>query len=325
MEKKYWQHKYVFVTGATGFLGSWLVKYLTDAGATVTVLVRDMAFDSNLYLSGCGNKVNIVYGELENYLLLERTLGEYQIDTVFHVGAQTQVEIANRNPLSTFESNIKGTWNLLEACRRTPTVKKVIVASSDKAYGSHKTLPYDEEFSLRGEHPYDVSKTAADLISGAYFKTYKLPVCITRCGNLFGGGDLNFNRIVPGMIRSFFYKKTPIIRSNGKFSRDYLYIEDAVKAYMLVAEKMDDSKIHGQAFNFSNEKPISVLEVVNRIGQAMGSKLKPKILNKASGEILDQYLSAGKAKKILHWKPVYDFDAALVKTISWYKKYFRIR
>src|SRR3989344_4548880 len=323
MKKKYWKNKNVFITGATGFLGSWLVKSLVDESANVVALVRDFVPKSYLYSSGYNKKVTLVRGELENYFLLERTLGEYQIDTVFHVGAQTQVEVANRNPLSTFESNIRGTWNVLEACRRSPLIKKIIIASSDKAYGSHKALPYDETFALRGSHPYDVSKSAADLISFTYFNTYNLPVCITRCSNLFGGGDLNFNRIVPGTIKLILDKDAPLIRSNGKFLRDYLYVEDAVAAYLLLAEKMDNKKFHGHAFNFSTENPINVIEVVNLISRIMKSELEPKILNTAEGEIPDQYLSSATAKKLLVWQPVYNLQSGLKRTVDWYMDFFK--
>lgn len=323
LKKKYWKNKNVFVTGATGFLGSWLIKFLADGGANVIALVRDFVPKSNLYLSGYDRKVAQVEGELEDYFLLERALGEYQIDTIFHIGAQTQVEIANRNPISTFETNIRGTWNILEACRRSPLVKKIIVASSDKAYGSHKTLPYDETFALQGSHPYDVSKSAADLISFAYFNTYNLPICVTRCGNLFGGGDLNFNRIVPDVIKSVLNRESPIIRSNGKFTRDYVYVEDAVSAYLLLAEKMDNKKFHGQAFNFSAENPISVIELTNKIISLMKSKVRPKIMNTARGEIPDQYLSSAKARKLLGWQPLYDLQNGLKKTIDWYTAFFK--
>lgn len=322
MNFQYWKHKNVFVTGITGFLGSWLAKYLIDAGASVTGLIRDVVPQSNLYRSRYINKINIVRGRLENYSVLERTLGEYEIDTVFHTGAQTIVEIANRNPLSTFESNIRGTWNLLEACRRSPLVKKIIVASSDKAYGIHKELPYDEEAPLRGKHPYDVSKSAVDLIAQSYYHSYNLPVAITRCGNFFGGGDLNFNRLIPGTIRSILHNEAPVLRSDGSYIRDYLYIEDGAMAYLTLAEKMDDSKIHGHAFNFSNENQITVLQMVGKIISLMKSSLKPKIMATAANEIPHQYLSAKKAREILEWKPLHDLDSALSKTIYWYKDFF---
>lgn len=324
MDARYWRHKNVFVTGATGLLGSWLVKYLVDAGANVVVLIRDIVPHSNLYRSGYINKVTIVRGALENYATIERTLGEYEIDTIFHVGAQTIVEIANRNPLSTFESNIKGTWNVLEAARRSPAVKKIIVASSDKAYGAHKELPYTEAAPLQGRHPYDVSKSAADLIAHTYHNSYKLPVAITRCGNFFGGGDFNFNRIIPGTIRAVFSGQRPILRSDGSFIRDYFYIEDAADAYITLAEKMDDEAIHGHAFNFSNEIQMTVLDVVHRILKLMGrDDLQPQVLAVAKNEIPHQYLSAEKARTMLHWKPQHSFDEALEKTIHWYQDYFR--
>lgn len=319
----YWQNKNVFITGCTGLLGSWMVKYLVDKGARVTGLVRDFVPESNLHRSGYFSKINIVRGLLEDIQLLERVLGEYEIDTVFHLGAQTIVGIANRNPISTFESNIRGTYNLLEACRRSPLVKRIVIASSDKAYGDQENLPYTEEAPLQGRHPYDVSKSCVDLIAQAYFKTYKLPVCVTRCGNFFGGGDLNFNRVVPGTIRSVLNNEPPLIRSDGSLVRDYFYIEDAVEAYLLTAEKMDELNIHGQAFNFSNENQIAVLELVRKIIDLMSSFLEPKILNEASNEIKHQYLSAKKAREILGWQARYTLEEGLIKTINWYKDFFK--
>lgn len=321
MNLGFWRNRHVFVTGATGFLGSWLTKSLVDHGARVTILHRDVVPRSNLVRSGYMDKVNIVRGSLEDYPTIERTLGEYEIETIFHVGAQTIVEIANRNPVSTFETNVRGTWNILEAARRTPTVKRVLMASSDKAYGIHDVLPYSEEAPLKGRFPYDVSKTAADMIAQSYHATYKLPVAITRCGNFFGGGDLNFNRLIPGTIRSVLEDKAPIIRSNGKFQRDYIYIEDAVHAYLTLAERMDDSAIHGHAFNFSTERPLAVLEAVKHILSAMNSSLEPIIMNTATGEIPDQYLSAEKARNVLGWQPKYGFEDGIQKTVAWYRDF----
>jgi CDP-glucose 4,6-dehydratase len=278
---------------------------------------------SNLNWSGFDDTIVIVRGEIEDYFVLERTLNEYEIDTVFHLAAQTIVTIANRNPLSTFEANIKGTWNLLEASRRSPLLKRMVVASSDKAYGSQAKLPYDEKTALEGKHPYDVSKSCADLLCGSYHETYGIPVCVTRCGNFYGGGDLNFNRIVPGTIRSILEDKKPIIRSDGKMIRDYFYIEDGAQAYMLLAEKMS-KKIHGEAFNFSNEEPMTVLEMVNKIIKAMNSNLKPIILNESSNEIEKQYLSAQKAREILGWNPTYQMEEGLKKTINWYRNFLSI-
>jgi len=318
----YWQNKNVFVTGCAGLLGSWMVKYLVDRKANVIGLVRDFVPDSNLHRSNYFSKINIVRGQLEDIHLLERALGEYEVDTVFHLAAQTIVGIANRNPISTFESNIRGTYNLLEAARRSPLIKRIVVASSDKAYGDQKELPYFEEAPLQGKHPYDVSKSCIDLIAQAYFKTYNLPVCITRCGNFFGGGDLNFNRVIPGTIKSVLHNKRPLIRSDGTLIRDYFYIEDAVEAYLLLAEKMDELSIHGEAFNFSNENQINVLELVRKIIKLMGSSLEPEILDEAHNEIAHQYLSAKKAKKILGWQTKYSLDERLISTIDWYKNLF---
>lgn len=317
----FWKDRNVLVTGCTGLLGSWLTKSLSYNGANVIGLVRDSVPRSELYNMGLDKKSIIVHGSIEDYPLLERTLNEYEVETVFHLAAQTIVTIANRNPISTFETNIKGTWNLLEACRRSPTIKRIVVASSDKAYGDQERLPYDETTPLEGRHPYDVSKSCADLICRAYYETYNLPVCVTRCGNFYGGGDLNFNRIVPGTIRSILNDETPIIRSDGESIRDYFYIEDAVEAYIMLAEEMDRPNICGEAFNFSNELQITVLDMVNRIIKIIGSDVKPVILNQTSNEIIHQYLSAKKAREMLGWKPHYTLDDGLQKTVEWYKDF----
>jgi len=318
-----WLNKNVFVTGCTGLLGSWLLGELVERGATVTGLIRDHVPHSRTLRNGLLNKINVVSGSLEDYYVIERALNEYEIETVFHLAAQAIVPIANNNPFSTFESNMKGTWTLLEGCRRNKKVKKIIVASSDKAYGDQKTLPYTEDMALQGRNPYDVSKSCADLISQMYFYHYRLPVCVTRCGNLFGGGDLNFNRIVPGTIRSVFYNERPVIRSDGSYVRDYFYVRDAAKAYMLLAEKMDEVGIGGQAFNFGNDTPLSVLEIVNEVLSLMDRQdLGPVILNEATGEILEQYLSAKKAKEMLGWTPGHSLRDGLAETILWYKEYF---
>ncbi|KLV18891.1 GDP-mannose 4,6-dehydratase [Bacillus altitudinis] len=319
----FWNGKNVFVTGCTGLLGSYLVKELIDQGANVTGLVRDQVPRSNLYQGSQFEKMNVVQGALEDMQTIERALGEYEIDTVFHLAAQAIVGVANRHPVSTFEANILGTWNVLEACRRQPLIKRVIVASSDKAYGDQEQLPYDEDMPLNGKHPYDVSKSCADLISHTYYNTYGLPVCITRCGNLYGGGDLNFNRIIPQTIQLVLEGKAPEIRSDGTFIRDYFYIEDAVKAYLLLAEKMEEKGLAGEAFNFSNEIQLTVLELVDKILKAMGSELKPRILNQGTHEIKHQYLSAEKARKLIDWKPDYSIDEGLEKTIEWYREFFQ--
>jgi CDP-glucose 4,6-dehydratase len=320
--KDFWNDKNVFITGCTGLLGSWLTKVLVERGANVTGLIRDQVPKSNLNWSGFNNKINIVRGDLEDYFLLERTLNEYEIDTVFHLAAQTIVTIANRNPISTFEANIKGTWNILEACRRSNLVDRVVFASSDKAYGSQEELPYNESTTLQGRHPYDVSKSCADLLCRSYYETYELPVCVTRCGNFYGGGDLNFNRIVPGTIRSVLHNERPVIRSDGIMVRDYFYIEDGAEAYITLAEQIKGKNIAGEAFNFSNEQPLKVTEIVDKVLKVMDSDLKPKILNEASNEIKEQYLSSKKAKELLNWNPSYTMEEGLEKTVNWYKMLF---
>jgi CDP-glucose 4,6-dehydratase len=267
-----------------------------------------------------------VNGDVRSQSLLERVLGEYEIDTVIHLAAQTIVGIANRNPVSTFKTNIGGTWALLEACRRSPTVKQIVVASSDKAYGEHKQLPYNEDAPLTGRHPYDVSKSCADLIAQSYAATYDLPVAVTRCGNFYGGGDLNWNRIVPGTIRSVLRGQRPVIRSDGKFVRDYFYVEDGAAANLVLAEQLSrDNRLWGQAFNFSNESQVTVLEVVDRILKIMGSDFEPDVRNEAVNEIREQYLSAAKAREVLGWKPLFTLDDGLRHTIDWYREFLGAR
>lgn len=316
----FWNHKNVFVTGGTGFLGSYIIKMLVDRGANVTALVRDNIPKSNLFKGSQYRQIAMVYGDLCHFDLINRSLAEYEIDTVFHLGAQAIVGVANHNPMSTFETNIRGTYTILEACRLNPTVKGIIVASSDKAYGDQEILPYHEEMPLQGTHPYDVSKSCTDLIAQAYYKTYQLPVCITRCGNLFGGGDLNFNRIIPQTIRNVINDTPPVIRSDGSFIRDYFYVEDAAEAYLQLAEKMRELNIYGEAFNFSNENQLTVIDLVKKILLLMKSDLVPVVLNMGQGEIKHQYLCADKAKKVLGWEPAYHIDESLEKTIKWYKE-----
>jgi CDP-glucose 4,6-dehydratase len=323
MNGTFWRDRPTLVTGATGLVGSWLIKRLAEAGADVVCLVRDWVPQSELVRTRMIEKVKTVRGDVRDRDLVERTLAEYEVDTVFHLAAQTIVGIANGNPVSTFESNVQGTWNVLEACRRSPAVKTVVAASSDKAYGRHDVLPYTEEAPLLGEHPYDVSKSCADLIAHTYAVTYGLPVAITRCGNFYGGGDLNWNRIVPGTIRSALRGERPIIRSDGQFVRDYFYVEDGAAAYMLLAERLaEDAGLRGQAFNFSNERQVTVLDLVTQILKEMGSPLVPEIRNEASNEIRLQYLSAEKARGVLGWSPLFPLEDGLRKTISWYREFF---
>ena len=318
-----WQRRNVLVTGCTGFLGSWLTQWLVLHEAEVVGLVRDHFPASNFYRLQLMDRVSTVQGSLENFDLIERTLNEYRIEVVFHVGAQTQVGIANENPRSTFSANITGTWNVLEAARRASRVQAVVVASSDKAYGEKEELPYREDAALFGRHPYDVSKSCADLIAQMYWHSYGVPVAITRCGNFYGGGDLNFDRIIPGTIRSVLSNEPPIIRSDGNLLRDYLYIKDAVIAYVLLAEKVLSGEAKGDVFNFSLETPLTVLDVVERIRTLTGrSDLNPIVLNQASNEIPRQHLSSAKAHAKIGWRPHYTLEDGLKETIAWYREFF---
>jgi len=318
----FWRDRPVLVTGATGLVGAWLTRRLKEAGAEVVCLVRDWVPQSELVRGGTIERVSVVRGDVRERDLVERTIGEYEVDTVIHLAAQTIVGIANRNPVSTFESNIQGTWSVLEACRRSPGVRSIVVASSDKAYGDQQKLPYGEDTPLEGRHPYDVSKSCADLIAQAYAKSYSLPVAVTRCGNFYGGGDLNWNRIVPGTIRSIIRGERPVIRSDGQFVRDYFYVEDGAAAYMLLAEQLyARPELRGMAFNFSNEIQVTVLDLVKRILCAMHSTLEPDVRNEASNEIRHQYLSAARARTLLGWAPLFSLDQGLERTIAWYREY----
>ena len=322
-ERRFWRDRPTLVTGATGLLGGWLVRRLVAAGADVVCLVRDSVPRSTLYADGLSDRVRVVRGDVCDQPLLERALGEYEVCTVMHLAAQAIVQVANRNPVATFEANVRGTWSLLEAVRRSPAVKQVVVASSDKAYGDQPKLPYDEETPLQGLHPYDVSKSCADLIAQTYAHTYRVPVGITRCGNFYGGGDLNWNRIVPGTVRSALRGERPVIRSDGLFVRDYFYVEDGAACYMRLAEALAaNPDLRGQAFNFSNEIQVTVLDLVRKLLGLLGSPLEPEVRNEAANEIRHQYLSAAKARRELglaapvHAGPRVDPHHRLVQGLS---------
>lgn len=317
----YWRDRSVLVTGATGLLGGWLLKKLLADRARPVCLVRDWVPDSEATSSGDLGRANVVRGDVRDQATVERIVGEYEVETVFHLAAQTIVPIANRNPASTFESNVGGTWALLEACRRSPTVQSIVLASSDKAYGASPKLPYDEATPLRAQHPYDVSKAAGDMIATSYAATFGMPVSVTRCGNLYGGGDLNWNRIVPGTIRSVVRGERPVVRSDGTYQRDYFYVEDAVLAYTNLAERLaKDRALRGEAFNFSPEKPSTVNEVVRTILRLMESDLEPDVRSEATNEIRDQYLDSTKARRALGWKPAFTLEQGLERTIPWYRR-----
>jgi CDP-glucose 4,6-dehydratase len=318
----FWRDRRVLVTGCTGLVGAWATRALLARGAHVVGIVRDQVNGSELVRGGLDRRIDVVRGCVENERLMERALAEYEIQTVFHLAAQTIVGIANKSPLSTFETNIKGTWCVLEAARRCGRTPHVVVASSDKAYGEQNVLPYTEETPLQGRHPYDASKSCADILTLTYHHTYRLPVCVTRCGNFYGGGDLNWNRLIPGVIRSVVRGERPLIRSDGSFTRDYFYVKDGATAYLHLAECMArDPGIHGHAFNFSTETPMSVLEMANRILRLMDSPLQLHVVNEASNEIKNQFLSAEKAKRLLRWAPSFQVDDALRETIAWYRAF----
>ena len=323
MAKMNWKGMNVLVTGADGFIGSHIAKALADKRANVTTIVRDVKKTSNLDVLNLRSKVNVIHGDLVNFHDCERTINEYDIQFVFHIAAQAIVGPANRSPLSTFESNIKGTWNILEACRLSKTVKGLIVASSDKAYGQQKKLPYTEESQLNGYYPYDASKACAEILARCYYMTYNLPLAITRNANTYGPADMNMSRIIPDVITTILRGEQPIIRSDGTPERDYMYIKDAVSAYLTLAENLHRKEVVGQAFNFGTGKPISVIDLYNKIIKLMGKNTKPKILGEAKNEIDRQYLAIDKVKKILKWQPGYTIDRGLKETIEWYRQNYQ--
>jgi len=312
------------VTGCTGVLGSWLVLRLLELGADVVGLVRDWVPRSQLVLSGAAERIVTVRGDVTDATLTERIFSEYEIETCFHLAAQTTVGIANEVPVPTFETNIRGTWLMLEGARRWRGLKQMIVASSDKAYGEHEQLPYTEQAALQGAHPYDVSKTCADVLTRAYAHTYGMGAAVTRCANMFAGGDLNWNRVVPGTMRSLLQGKRPVVRSDGSMRRDYLYVKDVVAAYITLAEAMEiDSNAHkGMAYNFGLGQPISVLDLVALMTEISAHPgLKPVVENTASNEIQDQYLASDLAIERLGWRPQYSLRQGLTETMAWYRDY----
>lgn len=320
-----WEDKNVFVTGADGFIGAWLAKRLIERKANVFILIRDLKQEATYKLLGLADKVTRIEGDLADYRLLERILNEYSIDSCFHLAAQALVQVANRSPLSTFESNIRGTWNILEACRNTKSLERVVIASSDKAYGIHKKLPYAEETPLLGLYPYDASKACADIIARSYFVSYGLPVAVTRNANTYGGADLNFSRIVPDAIRCLLQGKEFIIRSDGAPERDYMYVEDAVDGYITLAGQVEKKEVKGEAFNFGTGVPISVLALFKIMARLCGKpKSNPRILGIAKNEIDRQYLAVDKAKSILRWSPQFSLEDGLKRTIAWYRRYLNL-
>jgi CDP-glucose 4,6-dehydratase len=315
-----WRERSAFVTGAYGLLGSWLAKALLARGARVTVLQRDQVSASALVLEGTEPRVNVVRGEVTDAALLERALGDYEVDTVFHLAAQTIVGVANRAPIPTFETNIRGTWTVLEACRRAD-VKRTIVASSDKAYGPHQDLPYRESTPLKPIHPYDVSKAAADLVARSYWHTFGLPVAVTRFANLYGGGDFNFSRLVPEAAVAAIERRAPVIRSDGTPQRDFLYVEDAVEAYLAICDLLDDGRGAGQAFNAGSAEPRSVLEVVELVCKLAGTGVRPDVRGSGTpgGEISRQWVDASKLRALTGWTPRVGLEEGLRRTIAWYR------
>jgi CDP-glucose 4,6-dehydratase len=316
----------VFVTGATGLIGGWLVKQLFELQADVVCLVRDWIPGCELVRSNLIERVKVVRGDVRHQALLERILGEYEINTVVHLAAQSIVKVANQDPTEALDTNVRGTWSLLEACRKRPSVRQVVLASTDKVYGDTDILPYKEEMPLLAKYPHDVSKACAEMVARVYAATYGTPLAVTRLPNIFGGGDLNWSRIIPGTIRTVLTDQAPEITSDGTFVRDYLYVEDAAAAHLLLAEKLaEDPDLSGQAFNISNETPLTALELVQCILELMDSPLQPVVLDQAQHEIKNQYLDAAKAREVLDWQPLFTLQQGLQLSIEWYRHYFSDR
>jgi CDP-glucose 4,6-dehydratase len=315
----------VFVTGAYGMLGSWLVKALLERGDRVTVLQRDRVTASALTLEGTEDRCTVVRGDLGDPLLMDRTIGEEEVDTVFHLAAQTIVGTALRSPVPTFESNIRGTWTLLDACRRHG-VARTVVASSDKAYGDHEDLPYREDHALQPRFPYDVSKACTDLIARSYWHTYGLPVAVTRFANIYGGGDLNGSRLIPEAVAAALAGRAPVIRSDGSPERDFLYVEDAVAAYLAIAYALDEDGpaaggARGEAFNAGGDAPHAVREVVELVCRVAGTDVEPDVRGAGTptGEIDRQWVDSSKLRALTGWRPQVDLEEGLGRTVAWYR------
>lgn len=323
MKKKFWQNKKVLITGHEGFLGSNLTRQLLARGAKIVGLDIKVDRKETIFTQDEYRQFITIKGSVTDFSLVKKIIAQYKIETVFHIAAEAIVGRSLKDPLNTFQANIEGTWNILEACRQLGTAEAIVVASSDKAYGSHKILPYKEDAPLIGNHPYDVSKSCADLIVYTYYHTYNLPVAVTRCGNIYGPGDFNYSRIIPDAMRCLHYGRTLLIRSDGKFTRDYVYVDDIVNGYILLAEKLKKLKLAGEAFNISDENPISVLKLLAQINKLSGKKLDYKILNQAKYEIRDQYLASGKVRRVLGWKPEYTLGQGLERTVNWYAQYYK--
>jgi CDP-glucose 4,6-dehydratase len=319
----FWKDKNVLVTGADGFIGSWLAKRLIDEKANVITIIRDLKKDANFKILGIKDQMTLVSGDIVEYEKVQRAINQFSTDTCFHLAAQAIVPFANHSPLSTFESNIKGTWNILEACRNSKNIERIVVASSDKAYGSQQKLPYIEDAPLLGLYPYDASKACADILSRMYYNTYGIPVAVTRNANTYGGGDMNFSRLIPDAIRCALKREKFVIRSDGTYKRDYMYVKDAVSGYLTLAENLKRKDTRGEAFNFGTGQPVSVLELFENISKLTGNRIKPKILNEAKNEIKDQYLSTEKVKRMFNWKPQYSLEQGLKETIEWYRNYLK--
>ena len=324
MHNNFWKGKAVLITGFEGFLGSNLTKALVTSGAKIIGLDIKVRRKKTILTAGEYNNIIVIKGSVTNYKLVQGIINKYKINIVFHLAAKAIVGESYSHPLKNFSTNIGGTWKVLDACRNSKSIQAIIIASSDKAYGSHKKLPYTENAHLQGSHPYDVSKSCADLIAYSYFYTYGLPVSVTRCGNMYGRGDFNFSRLVPDALRCASVGKTLQIRSNGKFVRDYVFVKDIVNGYIILAEKLQKLKLGGEAFNFSNEKPLTVIELLGKINKLdfCGRRLDYKIMNTAKYEIKKQYLSSAKARRVLNWRPAYELNAGLQITADWYFNYF---
>jgi CDP-glucose 4,6-dehydratase len=316
----------VLVTGGHGLLGSWLTSALLGRGARVVAIRRDEPAVTALDLLGVADRFDTVRGDICDEGLIKRVLGEYEVDSVFHLAAQTLVGVANHSPRSTFETNVRGTWILLEACREHG-VDAVVVASSDKAYGPAAQLPYREDHPLAPTFPYDVSKAATDLIARSYWHTFRLPVAVTRFANLYGGGDLNRSRLVPEAVGAALAGRAPVIRSDGSPERDFLYVEDAVEAYLAIWEALIDpdrrERAVGEAFNAGGGEPHRVRDVVALICRLAGGDLEPEVRGQGTphGEIDRQWVDPAKLTGLTGWQPRVELQEGLRRTIAWYREH----
>jgi CDP-glucose 4,6-dehydratase len=320
-----WHGRVALVTGCTGLLGCWVSRRLCDLGARVVGLVRDAVTDGHPFERfGLRDRMKLVTGSVDDFDLVRRLVAEERVQVILHLAGQSRVHVAAERPRLAFEVNIRGTWNVLEAVRVAGTRTPVVLASSGTVYGTADELPFTEDTPLRSTSPYDASKACAESVARSYHATFGVPVCLVRSGNLYGGGDLHIERIVPGTIRALLSGERPVIQGDGRAVRDYLYVDDAARAYVMLAEATDDSEIAGEAFNLGAERPTTVADIVETIMRVGGRPdLTAHVLGRPAPAVPAMVLSSLKARKAVGWRAETPLETGLASTIAWYREFWR--